>query len=934
MMYSLRFITQQFGSRQVLTSFKFRHLATSLNHVCGRLHQKNDDTKNVLPSKYIWSRNYKSQTFKEFNEGFDMLEKLIVQEKESADYKKNIINLLSFYYNFENKIGQNEVDTSILIMDLYQRQVLRRSNDFIPKIGKHLAQSEDFKKLLETLPNHIENISIADQLDNYIGLLLLGVQETDSSMNHLFCNFYKTDSELGLSEVAKMAAIFRHKTRSDIPIKTIVLPKFKYLLKEQSIHNQGDCKNISLILQNGEDLDFESKVEASKQMLSDADQFKDIDLVLQMLNAVFSCGVLKWDNYKNKREIDPLFYLLKKYLIWLEPHVKNLTSSQISDFFTEFKKYSVSWLALNNPKIFKSFSTRISICSEEVLSGDLTFEEKMNYLHTLQSFYFKRIGKTTKKEQTIFPLICQSLPESNLKTLYHTCFIFAALRSMDVGPTYYINSVIKICTAQLLRVLHSEPAFFVEMDGVHILDCLEYLFNPKSGPNPMLLEFAPYIAWLLRSGHVCHTRTFFKACKFSIPLLGHIMPLEAKQRIWDFVLSVNASRTHHLAYVIEGALLAFVINKKAIGYADKVIRQVSNGLLLQKLNTGALSVIIFNLKHLPILTPYVSESTSSFTDLKKTIANQIVIDDNNLHVFMGHAVLPFVSEKNANIILKKNCKKYNANLYVQKSSLNMLLSFLFMFYKMSRYPKDKQMLEEFSQKVLSKNFPTLSLDLCFLYLLLLCYLDIYLDQYLLKIFSEEYLAKIDQYLESLDKFWKKEMLVLFAALNKEVVLHRKHLNIPWISDHILDVDILNSFGVNKKLCLKETVPLSEVEVYLKSLLGGSAFLKSKVKGKYGVDIDFELYLNSTNEPMVSEMVKRVDHSKKDVEKVAVHISRETVNEYLADDPEEVSMYNSVIIKDLKALGYRVELVQGHKWYALSNEERYDFLKEKIFKKKM
>ncbi|KAJ8305584.1 hypothetical protein KUTeg_016129 [Tegillarca granosa] len=691
------FITQQFGSRQVLTSFKFRHLATSLNHVCGRLHQKNDDTKNVLPSKYIWSRNYKSQTFKEFNEGFDMLEKLIVQEKESADYKKNIINLLSFYYNFENKIGQNEVDTSILIMDLYQRQVLRRSNDFIPKIGKHLAQSEDFKKLLETLPNHIENISIADQLDNYIGLLLLGVQETDSSMNHLFCNFYKTDSELGLSEVAKMAAIFRHKTRSDIPIKTIVLPKFKYLLKEQSIHNQGDCKNISLILQNGEDLDFESKVEASKQMLSDADQFKDIDLVLQMLNAVFSCGVLKWDNYKNKREIDPLFYLLKKYLIWLEPH---------------------------------------------------------------------------------------SLPESNLKTLYHTCFIFAALRSMDVGPTYYINSVIKICTAQLLRVLHSEPAFFVEMDGVHILDCLEYLFNPKSGPNPMLLEFAPYIAWLLRSGHVCHTRTFFKACKFSIPLLGHIMPLEAKQRIWDFVLSVNASRTHHLAYVIEGALLAFVINKKAIGYADK----------------------------------------------------------------------------------------------------------------MSRYPKDKQMLEEFSQKI----------------------------------FSEEYLAKIDQYLESLDKFWKKEMLVLFAALNKEVVLHRKHLNIPWISDHILDVDILNSFGVNKKLCLKETVPLSEVEVYLKSLLGGSAFLKSKVKGKYGVDIDFELYLNSTNEPMVSETVKRVDHSKKDVEKVAVHISRETVNEYLADDPEEVSMYNSVIIKDLKALGYRVELVQGHKWYALI----FDYVDERKIEQKL
>lgn len=249
------------------------------------------------------------------------------------------------------------------------------------------------------------------------------------------------------------------------------------------------------------------------------------------------------------------------------------------------------------------------------------------------------------------------------------------------------------------------------------------------------------------------------------------------------------------------------------------------------------------------------------------------------------------------------------------------------FAYMSRYPKEKRRLEKNSRDVFDKHFDSIPLNQCCKYLLYLCYLGIYLDEYLQRVFNVSSLAKLDENVDKKSNLYKQLDLILFAKLNREVVLHRKELNIPWISGHIVETADMQ---VDKELVLDGNVDLAEIKKYLVHLLGGTTFFQSNVIAKYGVPVDFEFYLNSANEPMVYEEAKIMDHTKADIQKVALNISREATNEFLAENVHDLSVNNCNMTKDLRALGYRAVLIQEHDWNLTKPEERCSFLKKMVF----
>lgn len=921
-MYTFRLLTH-FGAWSGLRSFKFHRLATVINHVCRRLHQGQHfsvlDTQNVLHSKDTWSRRYTSQISSKYKVVLDRVENLNVPQVESADYKRNVLDFVSFYYDHENQTGQNAVDTSMSIMDLYQIHIIRRFNGFIPQIKEHLTKSDSFKKLLETLPDHVENISITDQIDIYMGLELLGVSDTNLTMSRLFCNFYKEDS-IGMLELAKINAIFSCKSISAFHKKSIIMPKFRYLLKNNSIRNHEDCKSLALMLQNGYHLyDFSSYIVACNQMFEYADQLNDIDLTLKILRAVFSCGI-HFKFFDALQEHQYLFSTLEKFLYRLQPQIETLTSSQIVDFLSEFQTSSVKWINLNYLKIWQCVCKRANICIKEILSGDLMLEEKVNYLYLMSVITVRATGFFPEQEE-IMDLMNKTIPGANLKTIYQLCILTYTLNKVDREPEAPMNQYTLNLAKKLLYIINSQPTYFFEMDGVKMLECFKSLLHNRLSFNEALLNFDTYLLWLLESGHACPRQNFFNICRYSIPILGYKMPIVVKDKIKRHISeSYGGSDWNYIIDVLKGIESTTIFSKRNFKNFEDILRLITIKLQHERLD----AITVFLLVHKINFLMYNNLSIELF---RKAVAGQIIIEFPLWEQSLKKRVASYISETNANKLLEIVFSRHISGNPVRGDSVEVFSVLIHMFYEMSRYPKKKHLLEKFSRYVYDNNFDT-SHNFMFMivYLHVLCCLGIYLDPYIQKVFSKNYLKKLDAQLAKELPHIQMAFMSRFAGLNKEVVLHRQELNIPWICG-----DTLNDVTPYFTLKLHPTVSFYNVELHLNILLGYS-FVMPNVRAQYGIYVDFELYLDSTNEPVVYEMAKKMENSKSDIQKIAVNISRRTRKEYLAVDPEEISVFNANMIKDLNAVGYRAVLIQGHEWHPLSFEERQDFLKEKIFKR--
>lgn len=922
-MYTFRLLTH-FGARSGLRSFKYHRLATVINHVCRHLHQGQHfsvlGTQNVVHSKDAWSRRYTSQISIKYKVVLDRVKNLNVPQVESTDCKRNVLDFVSFYYNHENQTGQKTVDTSMSIMDLYQIHIIRRFNGFIPQIQEHLTKSDSFKKLLETLPDHIENISITDQIDIYMGLELLGVSDTNLTMSLLFCNFYKEDS-IGMLELAKINAIFSCKSISVFHMKSVIMPKFRYLLKNNSICNHEDCKALALMLQNGYHLnDFSSYIVACNQMFKYADQFNDIDLTLKILRAVFSCGI-RFKFYDALQEHQYLFSSLGKLLYWLQLQIETLTSSQIVDFLSEFQTSSVKWINLNYPKIWQCVCKRANICIKEILSGNLMLEEKVNYLYLMSAMTARATGFFPEQEEIMY-MMNKTIPGANLKTIYQLCSLTYTLNKVACGPRAPLNQYTLNLAKKLLHIINSQPTYFFEIDGVKMLECLKNLLHTRLSFNEALLDFDTYLLWLLESGHACPRQNFFNICRCSIPILGYKMPIFVKDEIKRLISeSYGGSDWNYIIEVLKGIDSTTIFSKRNFKYFEDILRLITIKLQHERLDATTVFLLVHKIN-------FLMYNNLNINHFRKAVADQIIIEKFPLwEQMLKKRVASYISETNANKLLEIVFKRHMSGNPVRGDSVEVFSLLIHMFYEMSRRPKKKYLLEKLSRDVYDNNFDNSHNSMFMIvFLHVLCCLGIYLDPYIQKVFSKNYLEKLNAQLAKELPHKQMAFMSRFAGLNKKVVLHRQELNIPWICG-----DTLNDVHPYFTLKLHPTVSYANVELHLNILLGYS-FVMPNVKAQYGIYIDFELYLDSTNEPVVYEMAKKMENSKSDIQKIAVNISRRTLKEYLAEDPEEISMFNANMIKDLNAVGYKAVLIQGHEWHPLSFEERQDFLKEKIFKR--
>lgn len=898
--YIMGLATRGFG-RCAIASLKCRHLASWHQH---QEHKYSVlDTQNRKHIKHIWSRSCNTKVLNKVE--WDRLEN--VNELESADCKKNIVDLVLCYYDPVGT-GQHAGDTSMSILDLYQIHTVKQYYDLIPEVQKHLDKSDGFQKLIEILPNHLENISIADQLDIYMGLELLGVPETNLTMNHLFCNFSKPKSISGLSELAKMVAIFKSSNISKIHVQTIIAPRLYSLLKNISLNDHDDCKNFALFLKN-RNLNCSPRllIQSNIKMLSILNHLNDLDLMLKVLNAIFSTLYLyRSEDLKNQ------FFLtmLKRSLDLVEPDIEKLTSSQVAEFLSDLNHTSVNWFNLHSPHFWKRMCYRTTKCVEEVLSGDLSIEEKNTYLYRVKVF---GADIFTIKQKEIMDLFKKNKPTSNLEILKRQYYILQCIHSIGELQAVHHRNLFLNLNNQFRNILNFQKEIDLQ-ETFKIMDSLLIHSVKLRCSSQIMFSHFGFLEKLLASGHACSTDRFFDMCKFGVPVLGEKLSLNAKNRIRDFFSCTDFDeKLIGIGRMLSGA--SYINEFHGHGrdhYAKEILKLATITLQNKKMNNTKIMKLAHSLRSIPS-----KRRDPIINGLIKVIADKLEYDDFTDTSF-AMAKLEFLSEKNANRILREDINAF-------EYPLDVVLTQIFALNHISRYPKNKDILQMFARNVFNKYFDQMPIGQLHRYLLYLCNLDIYLDRYLQEVFSVKFLAKFDTYLESKPNLYLKlPYLVTFARLNRAVVLYRPVLNIPWVCEHIvkefdMQFDIL---GLNRD------VSTLAVQNILETSLGGKAFFKANVTAEYGVVVDFEFFLNSANKPVAYDEAKQMDHTKTDIQKVAVNIGRELKNEFLAEDVHGLSVYNSNMTKDLSALGYKVVSIQRCNWnYWESN--KHQFL-QKIF----
>ncbi|KAJ8310139.1 hypothetical protein KUTeg_012004 [Tegillarca granosa] len=884
----LELVTKKFRPLGPFLYLKCRPVAQSTKivsrHICQAKHLDilNDQCK---PVTYFLSRSYCSHTSGNLQKISDMLDALNLEQIESKECRNIIFNLLEVCVNAEDRTFEGKDSFFVIYFIFHKRQSLNFL-DF-QKHQKHTLELTKFQKFLETLPDHLETMSVEDMVDIFGGLAMLGIPKTNFVITQLLLKILNPEVQLGLSEIAKLLLIFQDNFHFSHIIKfTFLYPTLKSCLTNLSSYDRDDLKYLSYLMEKSmidtypELLNIYMKIISEvfkdKQFKKDADCLSD---ALKGLSVFFFQGKGDQKKAHSPQLVEAYINLMEMFV----PVIDQLSFKHLSQVVGKMRvDGSLNVLDQKRPELCRILDEKLRTNFEELMVSDMPVREKMKYMARLTRADFKLPNKSginrtflsmipNADEHLLLSIVYlwkheHLFENSSLKPL----FLSAKTRLLEllhekqhvinpdkppsnfhINPFYpYINTIEALQRAVMRRRFHFMADFQLK------------------NPMDFFVEFKPYLAMCLQSGQACNNDVFSRVCEVAIPIFGNEISQDTMKRIEDIIFSKkgvkNAQRIlRGSLYIPSGNNISLTIElniKTAINEeiysGSEIVDLISAGMEGKGL-----------LKSKIQLTRFFARKLETLKGIEKSLLPVVT--------YNMDAIL---SEKMANRVLKYYVKHFNSLTLGQKPG-SILLTLLRAFFTLSRLPEHTEELREISKHMLDTYLGNgLSASNSYQMLHYLCHFGIYFDEHLQEVFSSAWFDKLFDVISNLPSYAKTSTFYF--------TLHH--------------------------------------------VLGGDEYFKTGVPIEYELLIDFEYFVDSNKMPVNYEEAKKMDLTKSDIKKCAVYCGRPRNRELMAKDKDAVSVDSAQKILHLRTLGYQVAFIHKPDWMSLiTDSDRYIYMRSTL-----
>ncbi|GAB1602401.1 FAST kinase domain-containing protein 1, mitochondrial-like [Argonauta hians] len=238
-------------------------------------------------------------------------------------------------------------------------------------------------------------------------------------------------------------------------------------------------------------------------------------------------------------------------------------------------------------------------------------------------------------------------------------------------------------------------------------------------------------------------------------------------------------------------------------------------------------------------------------------------------------------------------------------------------------PTSSEEFERFLTRQLEKNISKIDLPQQLSFSINLCKLNIFIDSWLSKLFSYEFIEKIDEYIE-LNPSSRRNIMMNLMLLNRCVVLECPHLDIPWFHEDFCQQNITRD-------SYSDSWMHQEIESALKETLGNTKFYRSSVFTPYFFILDFECLLDKNKKPVNVSIANELHLHEEGYQRVAISLQLE---KYFSSNSRHLLGHNQMNQRHLEILGYKTVEIPHYEWnsMALSNwAGKVEYLSKKIFR---
>lgn len=511
-MSMLQLVTKQFQPLCPLFSLRCGHLSLGAKIVSRHLYIAKsldvwNDKRVPVVYKYEQLRSVSSRVSAKLKTIPGILE---IQHMEPKECKRVIFHLISACLSLEEQTGHND-DQFMILYGEYKKSEKFNHLKCLQKNQEEVLKMESFQVFLEWLPIHFDNMGVEDLIDIFGGLLLLGVPETDLLMTRLFCKFWGPDVELGISEIAKLAAIFDGNFNSRHILQFgFVAPAMISVLGTLSSYDRNDLIYLSRLMNQPCIKVYPEIMDTYFRLVSDAikktDFYDEVDGVLTIINGICDCfkhefvlkhklspdseaiyGEIvtrlgKLDHQLSERQVTSI--LPNICYAYLKTCTGSFSNSKLHyDFFKNFRVFPTEMQTqiLMNADLFDGIC---SVFDQQGIMGSIKFDN--NYLSEI----IKRADELT---------------------LLNVCQVLVFVENKEfTGFTYNLKTKVKVRLLDLLHARFSNTrnagaTNFQKIPYYPYFEILDILQNTKFPSKDrcvgFMVDFKPYLVEWLESGY-------------------------------------------------------------------------------------------------------------------------------------------------------------------------------------------------------------------------------------------------------------------------------------------------------------------------------------------------------------------------------------------------------------------------------------------------
>ncbi|XP_055382024.1 uncharacterized protein LOC129612451 [Condylostylus longicornis] len=745
-----------------------------------------------------------------------------------------------------------------------------------------------FKKL-QVLLNNMNKVIVNMDLNESIYCLLyvvrLGVDTNNTSTQKLFLKCYNcldVEDEVPLSTLLKFSYIIKKRRgfyNFDICSKLIACVA-------RHIENNGDCESLyaaAACLQNIISFVPDELIEKYKIKVEKNIPTKDFDNIatnrILIIATLFSYP--KWSNMNHN--------LIRNLLIILLNRIEKMNTKEVELTCKLFQNNLEPANML--PKIFHM----IENLNEDNLSIDLiAFAANFNKSH--RKYLFEKSRKIVENISLT----------NNISKLSSS--LYNLIRNLKVSDFHLCN----LYWSKLLCVVKSDPQ--QQMDFLLAKHCFRYMFfNNNVGGTFRHLEFEKTLSRyaeeiILKNECEKNNRNFIILASFILAYGAGSKnkPYELPQLLITKLEGAEHTLSYydcfHLSKGIQIASELMFKNDIPKNIFLKIVRikiiierRIKHFLGNEEIDLSKLNFIIRclnNIKVSPSSEVYVTAIECYKSVCSKNI-NSRLIREIALNLLVSNYLISTIVSKSFDYVFKNRD-------FVLGDTVEKLLHTA---YSLAYIPENEDVLH-WSAEIIKRDFDFMTGSSIVKACLSLCYYRILPSELVQKIFTPEFIKKIEDEIELCysKQTYPSRILNQVMELNRSVCIDFPEMQIPWFQQNYIEAQMSKNIKNPSKLFI-------EVEKVLLSVVKDKKRILLNQTTPYGYTIDFVVHLPNYQKKLGLKKSQLNEESK-----FAILILRQDA--YCTNNNENLTGHEHMRVRHLEMLGFKVIHLSITDWNAL------------------